>query len=92
MIDDARAALGAVQQELRLLDSRLEEADGTADPLSVAEALVALSKMKDKVVKLAGDFEPPPRPRDDGPTLPGFGGPDDTQGGGDRGGKGQRRR
>ncbi len=92
MDDEVREALASCQAELRLLDTRLAEADGEADPLAIATTFVALDKIKRQVTKLAGALKPPPRSPDPGPTLPGMSGGDDDQGGADHGGKGRRRR
>ena len=70
MIDDARAALGACQEELRQLDQHLAETDGEADPLAVATALVDLTKVKAGVMKLAAALTLPAQDNDDGPGGP----------------------
>ncbi|HKI30278.1 MAG TPA: hypothetical protein VKA46_00200 [Gemmataceae bacterium] len=80
MIEDTRAAVTALQAELRALDGRLAEADGDADPLAVAEALVGLTKMKTKVAKLAEAVAPPPASPDPGPRFPGFDPESDQEG------------
>jgi hypothetical protein len=72
MIDDARAALGALQDELRQLDQRLADSDGAADPLAVAECLVGLSRLRAKVAKLKAGIKPPsPAPRNCGDQVGG---------------------
>jgi hypothetical protein len=58
MMQGTRAALAAVQQELRELDADLAGADSETAALTIAEVLVSLAKMKQKAARLCALLEP----------------------------------
>jgi hypothetical protein len=54
MTSEVKAAIGELQAELQQLDRKVSDANGSASALGLAEALVALAKMRGRVSKLAG--------------------------------------
>jgi hypothetical protein len=57
MTTEVRSAIADVQRELQALDRRVSNSNGEASPLALAEALVNLARMRNRISKLADGID-----------------------------------